>query len=263
MIKFSNVKKVYKDKIIALEEVNFDITPGEFCFIVGPSGAGKSTIVRLLVRQEMPTQGEILFESIDITKIPRKLISLYRQQLGIVFQDIKLLPSKTVEENINFALEIINTPKEEVNELTKYLLETVKLDNKGDLFPDALSGGEKQRAAIARALANDPKVLIADEPTGNLDPTTANEILDVLQAINNAGTTVMVVTHDKYIVDKMQTRVIHMDGGKIVSDAQGGYDISSLPGNDSTAKPKANDKKSEVTETDDDLKKLKKLMKND
>lgn len=225
MIKFSNVKKVYKGKIKALDEVSFEVNPGEFCFIVGPSGAGKSTIVRLLVRQEMPTQGEILFESIDITKIPRKLISLYRQQLGIVFQDIKLLPSKTIEENINFALEIINTPNNEIDELTKYLLETVKLDTKGDLYPDDLSGGEKQRAAIARALANDPKVLVADEPTGNLDPKTAGEVVDVLQAINKAGTTVMVVTHDKYIVDKMQTRVIHMQDGKIISDAQGGYEI--------------------------------------
>lgn len=225
MIQFDNVSKTYKGDIVALDNISFKIKPSEFTFIVGPSGAGKSTVIRLLIRQEFPTDGLIQFEDVDVTKIPRNMLSIYRQQLGVVFQDLKLIPSKTVRQNIAFALEITNKPKEQVDETTKFLLETVRLDKRADLLPEDLSGGERQKVGIARALANDPKLLIADEPTGNLDPTTSNEILEILKAINSWGTTVLVVTHDKSIVDKMQSRVIHMADGKIVVDKVGGYEI--------------------------------------
>lgn len=225
MIQFDNVSKIYKGDIVALDDISFKVKPSEFLFLVGPSGAGKSTVIRLLIRQEYPTNGNIQFEDVDVTQIPRNMLSIYRQQLGIVFQDLKLIPSKTVSQNIAFALEIINKPKEVIDETTKFLLETVRLDKRADLFPEDLSGGEKQKVGIARALANDPKLLIADEPTGNLDPTTSSEILDILKAINSWGTTVFVVTHDRSIVDAMQTRVLHMADGKIVSDRIGGYEL--------------------------------------
>ncbi len=225
MVKFNSVSKIYKEEIIALQETSFMLEQGEFCFVVGPSGAGKSTIARLLIRQELPSSGEIFFEDINVTQIPRKHLSLYRQKLGIVFQDLKLLESKTIRENINFALEIIETPRNEIDETTGYLLETVGLADRSDLYPEDLSGGERQRAAIARALANDPKVLIADEPTGNLDPETSYQILELLNAINETGTSLMVITHDKEIVNEKQTRVIHMKDGGIIKDAVGGYDL--------------------------------------
>jgi len=223
-VQFDNVSKIYNSDIIALKDVSFNINQGEFCFIVGSSGAGKSTIIRLLIRQEIPTKGEISFEEISVPKIPRKLISVYRQQLGIVFQDLKLIQSKTIRENIEFALEIINKPQKEIEDTTDYLLEVVKLQGKGNLFPNQLSGGEKQRVAIARALANDPKLFIADEPTGNLDPRTSDDILNILKRINEWGTTVIVVTHDKSIVDNLQTRVLHMEDGFLVEDKKGGYE---------------------------------------
>jgi len=224
LIKFKNVRKEYKGGIVALEDISFDLDSGEYIFIVGPSGAGKSTIVRLVIRAEHPTAGEIVFEEIDVPSIPRKLLSIYRQQLGIVFQDLKLIPRKTVRENIHFALEITDKSKNEALDTTNYLLDLVNLSNRSELFPRQLSGGEMQRVALARALANEPKLLIADEPTGNLDPKTADGILDLLDTVNSLGTTVMVITHDKNIVDKMQKRVIHLDKGRIVADEQGGYE---------------------------------------
>lgn len=223
LIKFENVSKIYKETIIALDSVNFTAKRGEFFFVIGPSGAGKSTLVRLIIRQELPTQGDILFESILVTGIPRKMLAVYRQQLGVVFQDLKLIPSKTVRENVQFALEIANKPKNEIDETTDYLLETVGLKDRQALFPEMLSGGEMQKTAIARALANDPKLLIADEPTGNLDPDTSFEILELLKTINSWGTTVMVVSHDKDLVNAMQTRVLQMEHGKIINDKKGGY----------------------------------------
>lgn len=223
LIKFENVSKKYNGNIVALESVNFAVNRGEFFFIIGPSGAGKSTLVRLIVRQEIPSQGDILFENVNVTQIPRRFLAIYRQQLGVVFQDLKLIPNKTVRENIEFALEILDKPKNEIKETSDYLLEVVKLQNRQNLFPEALSGGEMQRTAIARALANDPKLFIADEPTGNLDPDTSLEILDLLKTINSWGTTVMVVSHDEEIVNEMQTRVIVMDDGKIIKDEKGGY----------------------------------------
>lgn len=222
IINFETVSKVYPGGIVALNEISFKVDPGEFSFIVGPSGAGKSTIIRLLIKQEQPTDGLIHFEDLNVTSIPRKLLSLYRQQLGIVFQDLKLIPSKTVRENIQFALEITNRRNHEINETTNYLLDIVNLKGRAHLFPDELSGGEKQRVAIARALANDPKLLIADEPTGNLDQENAEEIMSILDAINGWGTTVMVITHDNGIVDRMKKRVLRLNQGKLVSDEGNG-----------------------------------------
>lgn len=236
MIDFKDVSKTYKGGIQAIENVTFKVDPGEFFFIVGHSGAGKSTVLRLLIRQEFPTNGNILFEEVDVAQIPRTMISIYRQQLGIVFQDLKLIPSKTVKENIQFPLEITNKPRKEMKETTDYLLELINLQDRASLFPEALSGGEKQKVAIARALANDPKLFIADEPTGNLDPDTSIEILDLLKSINKWGTTVMVVTHDVNIVEEMQTRVIHMEKGKIIEDKKGGYMSSNIPSKSKTKK---------------------------
>ena len=229
MLFFDKVSKKYNENIIALDDVNFNIEKGEFSFLVGPSGAGKTTLLRLLIREELPTSGSIFFEDIEVQKLPRKLLPTYRQRLGIVFQDIKLLTSKTLEENIAFALEILGKEEKEIKETSEYLLELVKLQDRRDLFPQQLSGGEQQRGAIARALANNPDLLVADEPTGNLDPDNAMQILDILKNINKTGTTVMVISHDKDIVNQMKTRVIRMVGGKIVSDTKGDYDSIGKP----------------------------------
>ena len=229
MLLFDNVSKKYDKDIIALEDVHFEIDRGEFSFLVGPSGAGKTTLLRLLIREELPTSGNILFEDIEVPKLPRKLLPQYRQRLGVVFQDMKLLQSKTLEENISFALEILGKANKEIEETTDYLLELVKLQDRRHLFPKQLSGGEQQRAAIARALANAPDFLVADEPTGNLDPDNALQILNILKNINKAGTTVLVISHDRDIVNEMKTRVIRMDKGKIVSDTKGDYDAVGKP----------------------------------
>ena len=229
MLLFDNVSKKYDQDIIALEDIHFEIDKGEFSFLVGPSGAGKTTLLRLLIREELPTSGNILFEDIEVPKLPRKLLPQYRQRLGVVFQDIKLLPTKTLDENISFALEILGKANKEIEETTDYLLELVKLQDRRHLFPRQLSGGEQQRAAIARALANAPDLLVADEPTGNLDPDNALQILSILKDINQTGTTVLVISHDRDIVNEMKTRVIRMDKGKIVSDTKGDYDAVGKP----------------------------------
>jgi cell division transport system ATP-binding protein len=229
MLFFDKVTKKYNEDITALEDVLFNIDKGEFSFLVGPSGAGKTTLLRLLIREELPTSGNIFFEDIEVPKLPRKLLPTYRQRLGIVFQDIKLLPSKTLEENIQFALEILGKEDKEIKETSEYLLELVKLQDRRNLFPQQLSGGEQQRGAIARALANNPDLLVADEPTGNLDPDNAIQILNILKDINKTGTTVMVISHDRDIVNQMKTRVIRMVQGKIVSDTKGDYDSVGKP----------------------------------
>ncbi len=246
MIIFDKVTKKYSDKITALEDVSFSLDKGEFSFLVGPSGAGKTTLLRLLIREELPTSGQIIFDKIDVPQLPNKLLPKYRQRLGVVFQDIKLLDSKTLEENINFALEILGKQEKEIKETTDYLLELVKLQDRRNLFPQQLSGGEQQRGAIARALANNPDFLVADEPTGNLDPDSSFQILDILNSINKAGTTVMVITHDREMVNKMKTRVIRMEDGKIVSDSKGDYDT--------LKKPKEKVEKPEVKKIDPNIK---------
>jgi len=224
MIGFYGVSKFYDPDIVALKNVSFDIADGEFLFMVGHSGAGKSTLIRLLIRQEIPSEGQILFNKIDVSKLTHEMLPMYRQQVGVVFQDYKLLETKTIKENIEFALEITGKDDKEVLETADYLLEVVKLENRSTLFPHQLSGGEKQRAGIARALANDPILLIADEPTGNLDPETSTEIIEILEKINAWGTTVLIATHDKDIVDKLQKRVVRLEDGQIVSDKEGSYD---------------------------------------
>ena len=229
MLLFDNVTKKYDKDITALDNVCFKADKGEFFFLVGPSGAGKTTLMRLLIREELPTNGNILFDEIEVPKIPRKLLPTYRQRLGIVFQDIKLLENRTLDENINFALEILGKEDKEIKDTTDYLLNLVGLYERKHLFPKQLSGGEQQRGAIARALANNPELLVADEPTGNLDPENAMQVLEILDKINKTGTTVMVISHDKEIVDKMKTRVIRMTDGKIISDTNGGYTCQGKP----------------------------------
>lgn len=218
MIIFDTVTKKYKEDITALSDVTFRIDPGEFCFIIGPSGAGKSTIMKLLIREEVPTSGSIFFNDIEVPKLNRRLLPAYRQKLGIVFQDIKLLNTKTLEENIAFALEILDKSNKEIIDTTDYLLDLVGLRERRMLFPQELSGGEQQRGAIARALANKPDLFIADEPTGNLDSQNAIQILDILKRINKSGTTVMVISHDLNLINNTSDRTINIKDGKLHSD---------------------------------------------
>lgn len=218
MLLFDNVSKKYDSDIIALEDIHLNIDDGEFLFLTGPSGAGKTTLMRLLIREELPTTGSIYFRDIDVPKLPVKLIPTYRQKLGVVFQDIKLLDTKTLSENIAFALEILGKSDKEIKETTDYLLDLVNLSNRRELFPRQLSGGEQQRGAIARALANNPELFIADEPTGNLDSDNAGQVLDILQKINKGGTTVLVISHDKNLMEGSKARIVKMEKGKIVSD---------------------------------------------
>lgn len=256
MLFFDKVTKKYDQNITALDDICFNIEKGEFSFLVGPSGAGKTTLLRLLIREELPTSGNILFDEIEVAKLPRKLLPKYRQRLGVVFQDIKLLPTKTLDENIAFALEILGKQDKEIKETTDYLLELVKLQDRRNLFPRQLSGGEQQRAAIARALANSPDLLVADEPTGNLDPDNAMKILTILKEINKTGTTVLVISHDRDIVNQMKTRVIRMTDGKIVSDSKGDYDSVGQP------KPaKIETKKEEVSQEPEEKEEKKKVKK--
>lgn len=224
MVKFDTVTKRYDENIVALEEVCFEIDQGEFCFITGPSGAGKSTIVKLLIKDELPTSGSIFYEDIEVPRIPRKMLPSYRQKLGVVFQDMKLLNTRTLQENIAFALEILQKKPKEIKDTTDYLLELVGLEDRRNLYPQQLSGGEQQRGAIARALASNPGLLLADEPTGNLDEENAYMILDILKKINASGTTVMVISHDNILVngDKKSTREIHLKEGRVESDTKQG-----------------------------------------
>jgi cell division transport system ATP-binding protein len=218
MVIFDTVTKKYKDKITALEDVSFLIQPNEFCFVVGPSGAGKSTIMKLLIREEVPTSGSIFFNDIEVPKLNRRLLPAYRQKLGIVFQDIKLLNTKTLEENIAFALEILDKSNKEIKDTTDYLLDLVGLRERRELFPFELSGGEQQRGAIARALANKPDLFIADEPTGNLDSESAKGILEILKTIHKNGTTVMVISHDLNLLNNTKERIINIKEGKLEMD---------------------------------------------
>lgn len=223
MVRFETVTKKYDEGIVALENVDFELDAGEFCFVTGPSGAGKSTIVKLLIKDEVPTSGSIFYEDIEVPKLPRKMLPEYRQKLGVVFQDMKLLNSRTLKDNIAFALEILQKKPKEIKDTTDYLLELVGLEDRRNLYPQQLSGGEQQRGAIARALASNPGLFVADEPTGNLDDENAYMILDILKKINESGTTVMVITHDNLLVDakKDEARQIHLKGGRVESDTKG------------------------------------------
>jgi cell division transport system ATP-binding protein len=225
VIKLENVSKIYKGEHMALREASVDIDKGEFVFLVGPSGSGKSTFLRLLNREEMPEKGRIFVAGKDIGQLPGYKVPYLRRNIGSVFQDFKLLPNKTVSENVAFALEAIGRPKSAIHDAVPQILELVGLGRKGSSMPDELSGGEQQRVSIARAFVNRPLILLADEPTGNLDPATSVGIMKLLDRINRTGTTVVMATHDRGIVDTMRRRVIELDRGRIVRDqARGVYE---------------------------------------
>lgn len=221
-IEFKNIKKEYSPGDSVLDNVSFSIDASEFVFIIGPSGAGKSTLIKLLIREEDPTDGVILFDGKNILDTPKSEISLLRRKIGVVFQDFKLLDSKTVYDNVAIALEVVDAPLDEIQSVVPNVLSLVNLSNKANSFPNQLSGGEKQRVAIARALAHEPDVLVADEATGMIDPISADEVVEVLEKINSLGTTVIMATHDLRIVDSLTKRVIKIEKGKLISDKQGG-----------------------------------------
>ncbi len=224
MIYFDNVTKIYDDETIALSDINLKISPHEFVSIVGHSGAGKSTLLKLMLAEELPTKGSVFFESEDIHMLKPNEITKLRQKIGSIFQDFRLIPNKTVYENIAFAMEVAGQTDEEIAQDVPYVLQLVDLEKKAFNFPTQLSGGEKQRVAIARALVNQPDVLIADEPTGNLDPSNTYEIVQILRKINDLGTTIVLTTHNKGIIDELQKRVITLQNGKIVNDDPTGRD---------------------------------------
>ncbi len=222
MIKFINVSKEYKNGVKALSNVSLSIKKGEFVFLVGSSGAGKSTLIKLILKEEEPTEGKIYLNDKDITKVKNRRIPYIRRNVGVVFQDFRLLPNKTVYENVAFAMEIIGAHPKEIRRNVPMVLSMVDLSKKAYCYPDELSGGEHQRVAISRAIVNNPPVLIADEPTGNLDPETAWDIMKVLRDINRRGTTVLMATHAKNIVDVMKKRVIAIEAGKVIRDEEKG-----------------------------------------
>lgn len=224
MITFENVTLRYDSSHTALEDINIHIDKGEFVFIVGPSGAGKSTFVKLMTHELVPEIGSVIVNGITINRLKRSKIPYYRRTLGIVFQDFRLLPNKTVFENIAFVLQVTGVRNSKINEKVNTVLDLVGLSGKSRELPSKLSGGEQQRVAIARALVNQPVLLIADEPTGNLDPVTAGGIMDLFSHINHMGTTVVMVTHNKDLVNAMHKRVINIDHGHIAGDVnKGGY----------------------------------------
>jgi cell division transport system ATP-binding protein len=218
MIYFDNVTKIYDDETVALSNINLKIAPHEFVSIVGHSGAGKSTLLKLILAEELPTEGSVFFESEDIHMMHPSDITQLRQKIGSIFQDFRLIPNKTIYENVAFAMEVAGQSDEEIEQDVPYVLQLVDLERKALNFPSQLSGGEKQRVAIARALVNQPDVLIADEPTGNLDPANTYDIVQILKKINDLGTTIVLTTHNKGIIDDLQRRVITLEGGKIVND---------------------------------------------
>ncbi|MHB9019593.1 MAG: cell division ATP-binding protein FtsE [Minisyncoccota bacterium] len=222
MISFQNVSKVYNNKSIALEEINLTVKPNEFVSIVGKNGAGKSTLIKLLIGEEKPSKGRLFFDSYEVNKLKLRELPEFRRKIGIVFQDFKLLATKTAYENIAFALEVDGKSQSEIQEFVPQILDMVGLSDRAFNFPHELSGGEKQRVAIARALIHQPMLLIADEPTGNLDPLNSAEIVKLLVKINELGTTVVLVTHNKDIVNNLHKRVVSMDSGRIIRDEENG-----------------------------------------
>lgn len=228
MIQFVGVSKVYPDtEVEALHSIDLLIEEGEFVSFVGHSGAGKSTLVKLLLREDRPTDGSILYKGDDIADFSHREMNTYRQNVGVVFQDFRLLSNKTVFENVSFAMEVAGKPDHVIAEDVPYVLELVDLVDKANNFPHQLSGGEKQRLAIARAIINDPKLLIADEPTGNLDPVSTFEVVEILKKINKLGTTVILTTHNTGVVDALKKRVVTLEKGRIVrDDPHGSYVIS-------------------------------------
>jgi cell division transport system ATP-binding protein len=222
MIYFDKVSKVYSSSSVALEDISFAIEPNEFVSIVGQSGAGKTTLLKLLIAEERPSDGKIFFESLDVNNIKGKDLSLLRRKIGMVFQDFRLLPNKTAYENVAFAMEAAGRTDRDISQNVPQVMELVNLQDKSWHFPHELSGGERQRVAIARALVVQPDVIIADEPTGNLDPLNTWEIIQILRKINEMGTTVLMATHNKAVIDSLGKRVITMEKGKIIRDDKEG-----------------------------------------
>lgn len=222
MIHMAGVSKIYSNGSVALSDITVDIDKGDFVFVVGPSGAGKSTFIKLVFREELPTSGELTVNGRDVTVMLPAEVPFLRRGLGIVFQDYRLLPNKTVYDNIAFAMEVIEAPRREIQKRVNYVIDLVGLKQKTRAYPAHLSGGEQQRVAIARAIVNNPLVVIADEPTGNLDPDNSWEIMKIFERINKAGTTILMATHDKPVVDAMKKRVIAIEKGRIVRDQEKG-----------------------------------------
>lgn len=231
MIQLKNVSKRYGDNF-GLSDISIKIRDGEFVFLVGPSGAGKSTFIKLILKEIEPDEGSIFFDDMEVNSMSNRLVPMYRRNIGIVFQDFRLLEKKTVYENVAFAMEAVHQKRKLIKKQVPHILKLVGISEKSDRYPHELSGGEQQRVAIARAIVNNPKVLIADEPTGNLDPEKSWEIMNLLNQINLRGTTIVMVTHEKDIVDRMGKRVIQIEGGRIVRDDQAGAYIE-----DSRAEP--------------------------
>ncbi|PSO44478.1 MAG: cell division ATP-binding protein FtsE [Parcubacteria group bacterium QH_9_35_7] len=222
MISLSNVTKKYSDGNIGVQDIDLDIEAGEFVSIVGPSGTGKTTIVKLLIAEERPTEGAIEIGGWDITNIPYRHVPHLRRQIGVVFQDFKLLPKKTAYENVAFALQVAGESSEKITEIVPKVLDIVGLSDKKDEYPDELSTGQQQRVVIARSLVHRPKILVADEPTGNLDTLNTYEIAEILKKINQFGTTIVLVTHDKEVVNRLKERVVTIEDGRIKSDIKEG-----------------------------------------
>lgn len=222
MIKFENVSKIYENNVKALSDINIEIGAGEFVFLVGPSGSGKSTFIKMLLKEVEPTNGKVIVGSTDLSKLTRKQIPYFRRKVGMVFQDFRLIPNLSVYENVAFAMKVVEATPKEIRKRVPMVLSLVGLSHKYKMFPNELSGGEQQRVSLARAIVNNPTVLIADEPTGNLDPKTAKEIMELLDDINKAGTTVLMATHAKEIVDSMKKRVLEIEGGEIIRDEKRG-----------------------------------------
>ena len=222
MLIMNDVSKVYPGGSVALQDVNVHIEPGEFVFVVGPSGAGKSTFIKMLFREVLPTTGSIFVNGMDILALSPKEIPFMRRQLGIIFQDYRFLPDRTVFENVAFAMQVIEAPHRKIRRQVNNVLDLVGLRHRSNAYPNELSGGEQQRIAIARAIVNDPVFVIADEPTGNLDPETSWDIMEIFKEINSAGTTIVMATHDKDVVDAMGKRVIAIEQGRIVRDEKEG-----------------------------------------
>lgn len=224
MIEFKNVSKIYDNNVTALSNVSVNINRGEFIFLVGPSGAGKSTFIKLILKEIDPTSGKIIVTNSDITSIKRSQVPFYRRKIGVVFQDFRLIPTLSVYENVAFAMRVVEASQKDIRKKVPMVLSLVGLSNKYKAFPNELSGGEQQRVSLARAIVNNPSLLICDEPTGNLDPETAMGIMELLNDVNHAGTTILMATHAKEIVDNMKKRVIAIEKGIIARDElRGGY----------------------------------------
>ena len=222
MIRFKDVVKRYNENTVALDNININIEKGEFVFLVGVSGSGKSSIIKMMLREEKATEGQVKIDEYDLNLLKEKEVPYFRRKLGVIFQDFRLLENKTVYQNVEYAMKVVEAEQEEIEKKVPEILKRVGLDKKANCYPRELSGGEQQRVSIARAIINNPEILLADEPTGNLDPITAKEIVELLLNINNNGTTVIMATHDINIVNDLKKRVISMKCGKIISDNKDG-----------------------------------------